>query len=244
MVQIVAVPFREKHCKGNGYLQLQRPCCRPLRPADTEILAEDSLLWRRSGVKKVSTTKYSISECVSSRRRKCARPGAAVSPSKSAYIRQHRIENNWRKGDTREPMVLKGHDDHVITCLQFSGDLIVSGSDDNTLQVWSAITGKCLRSQVTLVGGAVRWRSPTMISSRTGHKPARCREAEVCPRCADCVHCALRHLHDVLSSHFLSVSDTHSSNTCSIVSHDNHKRFVYSYCTPLLPRACTDYPSS
>lgn len=42
--------------------------------------------------------------------------------------------------------VLKGHDDHVITCLQFSGDLIVSGSDDNTLKVWSAITGKVGRN--------------------------------------------------------------------------------------------------
>ena len=31
--------------------------------------------------------------------------------------------------------VLKGHDDHVITCLQFSGSRIVSGSDDNTLKV-------------------------------------------------------------------------------------------------------------
>ena len=38
--------------------------------------------------------------------------------------------------------VLKGHDDHVITCLEFSGNRIVSGSDDNTLKVWSAITGK------------------------------------------------------------------------------------------------------
>ena len=31
--------------------------------------------------------------------------------------------------------MLKGHDDHVITCLQFSGTRIVSGSDDNTLKV-------------------------------------------------------------------------------------------------------------
>lgn len=38
--------------------------------------------------------------------------------------------------------VLKGHDDHVITCLQFCGNRIVSGSDDNTLKVWSAVTGK------------------------------------------------------------------------------------------------------
>ena len=38
--------------------------------------------------------------------------------------------------------VLKGHDDHVITCLEFNGTKIVSGSDDNTLKVWSAVTGK------------------------------------------------------------------------------------------------------
>ena len=31
--------------------------------------------------------------------------------------------------------ILKGHDDHVITCLQFSNNRIVSGSDDNTLKV-------------------------------------------------------------------------------------------------------------
>ena len=38
--------------------------------------------------------------------------------------------------------MLKGHDDHVITCLEFCGSRIVSGSDDNTLKVWSAVTGK------------------------------------------------------------------------------------------------------
>ncbi len=29
-----------------------------------------------------------------------------------------------------------------VTCLQFSANRIVSGSDDNTLRVWNAITGK------------------------------------------------------------------------------------------------------
>jgi WD40 repeat protein len=29
-----------------------------------------------------------------------------------------------------------------VTCLQFCANRIVSGSDDNTLRVWNAITGK------------------------------------------------------------------------------------------------------
>ena len=41
--------------------------------------------------------------------------------------------------------VLKGHDDHVITCLQFSGNRIVSGSDDNTLKVGSL---SCYESRI------------------------------------------------------------------------------------------------
>ena len=57
-------------------------------------------------------------------------------------MRHHTIEMNWRVKPIRPPKVLKGHDDHVITCLQFSGNRIVSGSDDNTLKVWSATTGK------------------------------------------------------------------------------------------------------
>ena len=57
-------------------------------------------------------------------------------------MRQHRIEMNWRTATLKSPRVLKGHDDHVITCLQFSGNTIVSGSDDNTLKVWNATTGR------------------------------------------------------------------------------------------------------
>lgn len=60
----------------------------------------------------------------------------------AAFMRQHRIEMNWRVAHLRPPRVLKGHDDHVITCLQFSGNTIVSGSDDNTLKVWNATSGK------------------------------------------------------------------------------------------------------
>uniref|UniRef100_A0A671TT70 F-box/WD repeat-containing protein 7 n=1 Tax=Sparus aurata TaxID=8175 RepID=A0A671TT70_SPAAU len=156
------------------------------------ILAEDNLLWREK------CREEGVSESASSRRRKCARPGVAVSPWKSAYIRQHRIENNWRKGDTREPLVLKGHDDHVITCLQFSGDLIVSGSDDNTLKVWSAITGKCLRTLTGHSGGV--WCSQmsvaTVISGSTD-RTLRVWDAES----GECVHTLYGHTSTVRCMH-------------------------------------------
>ncbi|XP_014216537.1 F-box/WD repeat-containing protein 7 [Copidosoma floridanum] len=88
---------------------------------------------------------------------------------KRAYMRQHNIKMNWRSRPIRPPKVLKGHDDHVITCLQFSGNRIVSGSDDNTLKVWSAVTGKCLRTLCGHTGGV--WSSQmsgtTVISGST-----------------------------------------------------------------------------
>uniref|UniRef100_A0A669CN13 F-box/WD repeat-containing protein 7 n=1 Tax=Oreochromis niloticus TaxID=8128 RepID=A0A669CN13_ORENI len=153
------------------------------------VLAEDNLLWREK------CREEGISECASSRRR---RPSAAVSEWKSTYIRQHRIETNWRKGDTREPMVLKGHDDHVITCLQFSGDLIVSGSDDNTLKVWSAITGKCLRTLTGHTGGVwcSQMAATTVISGSTD-RTLRVWDAES----GECVHTLYGHTSTVRCMH-------------------------------------------
>ncbi|XP_061619795.1 F-box/WD repeat-containing protein 7-like isoform X3 [Phyllopteryx taeniolatus] len=123
------------------------------------ILAEDNLLWREK------CREEGVSECSSPRRRTCVRSGVAPTAWKSTYIRQQRIENNWRNGDARQAkvQVLKGHDDHVITCLQFSGDLIVSGSDDNTLKVWSAITGKCVRTLTGHTGGV--WCSQMAVAT-------------------------------------------------------------------------------
>ena len=56
------------------------------------------------------------------------------SPWKAAFLRKRRIEQAWKSSqvNARE---LVGHDDHVVTCLQFDGNRIVSGSDDNTLKV-------------------------------------------------------------------------------------------------------------
>jgi len=51
------------------------------------------------------------------------------------------IEMNWRVNAIKMAKILKGHEGYIITCLEFCGDLVVSGSDDNTLKVWSVLTG-------------------------------------------------------------------------------------------------------
>lgn len=110
-------------------------------------LAEDNLLWRE----------------------KCREEGVAVGGGatattagtaggwKGVYMRQHAVAMNWWSNELPTARLLKGHDDHVITCLQFHGNRIVSGSDDNTLKVWSAMTGRCLRTLVGHTGGV--WSS-------------------------------------------------------------------------------------
>lgn len=70
-------------------------------------------------------------------------------PYKQSFLYCHKLEMNWRCQPLRSAKYLKGHDDHVVTCLQFDGVKIVSASDDNTLKVWSAVTGNLIR---TLVG--------------------------------------------------------------------------------------------
>lgn len=70
-------------------------------------------------------------------------------PYKQLFMYCHKLEMNWRSNALRPVNYLKGHDDHVVTCLQFDGVRIVSASDDNTLKVWSVETGNLIR---TLVG--------------------------------------------------------------------------------------------
>uniref|UniRef100_A0A914HKE5 F-box domain-containing protein n=1 Tax=Globodera rostochiensis TaxID=31243 RepID=A0A914HKE5_GLORO len=72
---------------------------------------------------------------------------------KAIYLRNLRISNNWRLRRPTAVCQLRGHDEHVITCLKLRGDLIVTGSDDCTLRVWSATTGTCVHILNGHIGG-------------------------------------------------------------------------------------------
>lgn len=115
-----------------------------LRAAQTcrswRFLADDNLLWKEKC--KEANIVMDVTGGDRPKRGRAGNMPPISSPWKAAYMRQHIIEMNWRSRPIRTAKVLKGHDDHVITCLQFCGNRIVSGSDDNTLKVWSAITGK------------------------------------------------------------------------------------------------------
>jgi len=132
-------------------------------------LAEDNLLWREKCREQQLDDLTELRELRRRQTVSCPSQPPDASRWKQAYIRRMKIEANWRSRELPDPKILSGHDDHVITCLQFSEHRIVSGSDDNTLKVWSSVSGRCLRTLVGHTGGV--WSSQmdgaTVVSGST-----------------------------------------------------------------------------
>lgn len=65
-------------------------------------------------------------------------------PWKSVYSERFKLEKNWRKGiHTIKTFV--GHSDGV-TCLQFNGKYLMTGSYDSSIKIWKVSTGECIRT--------------------------------------------------------------------------------------------------
>ena len=165
------------------------------------ILAEDNLLWREKC--REAGLGDSVAEMFNLRAKSHCKKvtslaGIDYSSWKLGFMREHNIECNWRVRSIRTTKVLKGHDDHVITCLQFSNNKIVSGSDDNTLKVWNASTGRCLRTLVGHTGGV--WSSQmegnTIVSGSTD-RSLKVWNAET----GECVHTLYGHTSTVRCMH-------------------------------------------
>ncbi|KAH6685094.1 cell division control protein [Plectosphaerella plurivora] len=89
---------------------------------------------------------------------------------KSLYRRHHMIQQGWTSGQVKPGHVaFAAHPRHVITCLQFDEDKIITGSDDTLIHVYDTKTGKLRKKLEGHEGGvwALQYEGNTLVSGST-----------------------------------------------------------------------------
>lgn len=89
---------------------------------------------------------------------------------KSLYRRHHLIKRNWMSEETKpHHLAFRAHGSHVVTCLQFDTDKILTGSDDNNINVYDTKTGRQRRILLGHEGGvwALQYIGNTLVSGST-----------------------------------------------------------------------------
>ncbi|KAG0028951.1 SCF ubiquitin ligase complex subunit cdc4 [Podila clonocystis] len=78
------------------------------------------------------------------------------------------IRQNWTKGRAKH-ICFPGHSNHVVTCLQFDSEKIISGSDDQCIEIYDTVTGSRLKRLDGHQGGiwALQFRDNTLVSGST-----------------------------------------------------------------------------
>lgn len=89
---------------------------------------------------------------------------------KSLYRRHYMIRLSWTSGKVKPGHVaFAAHPRHVITCLQFDDDKIITGSDDTLIHVYDTKTGKLRKKLEGHEGGvwALQYEGNTLVSGST-----------------------------------------------------------------------------
>ncbi|OAL36723.1 hypothetical protein AYO20_04055 [Fonsecaea nubica] len=89
---------------------------------------------------------------------------------KSLYRRHFLIRRNWMFEDAKpQHIAFRAHDTHVVTCLQFDTNKIVTGSDDNNINVYETKTGVLKAILTGHEGGvwALQYEGNTLVSGST-----------------------------------------------------------------------------
>jgi F-box and WD-40 domain protein CDC4 len=89
---------------------------------------------------------------------------------KSLYRRHYAIKKGWMDEDTRpKHLAFRAHGRHVVTCLQFDGDKIITGSDDTHIHVYDTKTGREIKRLIGHEGGvwALQYDGNTLVSGST-----------------------------------------------------------------------------
>ena len=89
---------------------------------------------------------------------------------KSIYRRHHLTRECWMQDDIKPSHIaFRAHQRHVVTCLQFDGDKIVTGSDDTSINVYDTKTGALRARLEGHEGGvwALQYVGNTLVSGST-----------------------------------------------------------------------------
>ena len=89
---------------------------------------------------------------------------------KSLYRRHYMIRKSWTSGKVKPSHVaFAAHPRHVITCLQFDEDKIITGSDDQLIHVYDTNTGKLRKRLEGHEGGvwALQYQGNVLVSGST-----------------------------------------------------------------------------
>ena len=89
---------------------------------------------------------------------------------KSLYRRHHLIGKNWMREDAKpRHIAFRAHDRHVVTCLGFDDDKIVTGSDDTNINVYDTKTGTLRAKLKGHEGGvwALQYEGNVLVSGST-----------------------------------------------------------------------------
>jgi F-box and WD-40 domain protein CDC4 len=89
---------------------------------------------------------------------------------KSLYRRHYMLQNSWMSGKVApHHFAFQAHPAHVITCLQFDDDKILTGSDDTLIHVYDTKTGVLRKKLEGHEGGvwALQYEGNVLVSGST-----------------------------------------------------------------------------
>jgi F-box and WD-40 domain protein CDC4 len=89
---------------------------------------------------------------------------------KTLYRRHHSIRRSWMHPDVKpKHIAFRAHDRHVVTCLQFDTDKILTGSDDTKIHVYDTQSGALKAVLTGHEGGvwALEYHGNTLVSGST-----------------------------------------------------------------------------
>ena len=89
---------------------------------------------------------------------------------KAIYMRHHMIRKSWMQDEvTPRHIAFRAHQRHVVTCLQFDADKIITGSDDANINVYDTKTGALRAKLEGHEGGvwALQYQGNVLVSGST-----------------------------------------------------------------------------